>query len=185
MKYKLLATGGKHFVCLEDGTRLPFQIYTVVTQNSYTPATVKVSAYADKRMGSPTDKRLEVDVENGTVSLCGLVLRNIRSLSVQAVGEISLVTVEFEVDCEIVDSIQAPVNLNDLKTVDNQRSKLDEAIRLLILYAESGELDDLLSDYDYIEGVGYRMPGATITLEMVEDIRSNPSHWRALFPVEK
>ena len=69
--------------------------------------------------------------------------------------------------------------------IDTKKSKLDEAIRLLILYAESGELDSSLCDYDYVEGVGYRMPGATITLEMVEDIRSNPSHWRALFPVEK
>jgi hypothetical protein len=68
--------------------------------------------------------------------------------------------------------------------IDTKKSRLDEAICLLILYAESGELDDLLSDYEYIEGVGYRMPGAVITLDMVNDIRSNPNHWRGMFPVE-
>ena len=69
--------------------------------------------------------------------------------------------------------------------IEAKKDMADQPIRLLILYAESGELDGLLSDYEYIDGVGYRMPGATITLEMVNDIKSNPTHWRKMFPVEK
>jgi hypothetical protein len=42
MKYKLLVQNGIHFVCLEDGTKIPYQVSSIVTQMNRNAATVEV-----------------------------------------------------------------------------------------------------------------------------------------------
>lgn len=101
-KYKLLASGGKHFLCLEDGTKILKQIKTVVTQELDFRAVVLVTAYCNT---DPEGLKYDGKVfSHGGVALGGLLKLDI----IIPLDEHSPHNATFEVDVELVDTIVKP-----------------------------------------------------------------------------
>lgn len=112
IKYKLLSEKGRHFVCLENGIKIPYQIETKVIQYCMEKALVTASAYIDERLGRQDDIRLVFDFSSKRLSLKGDVLDGIKDMSLFTRGEAQMACVEFTVECEIVDTVEKPININ-------------------------------------------------------------------------
>ena len=108
MKYKLLNMKGAHFVCLEDGTKIPCQVSATV-QVMYQDCLVRVEALCDERLGAPDDPKLiffEYCLTYGRY-----VLDNISDI-VFCPGvpgtEGKMGSIFFTVACELPDTIEQP-----------------------------------------------------------------------------
>lgn len=110
MKYKLLSEKGMQLVCLEDGTKIPFQISTTVEQYCNDSAIVTVVAYCDKKIGVGNIARLYFDAQKQTICLLDIELEDLLMLSLAYRNQLSVC--EFSVVCEIVDTIEKPIDLN-------------------------------------------------------------------------
>lgn len=108
MKYLLLNQRGLHFVCLEDGTKIPVQVSATV-QVQREKCIVTVESLCDERMGLPEDPRLRF--VDGVLTYDKLVLDNAKVLSYKPgvagpSGDIGRIT--FVVECELPDTIEQP-----------------------------------------------------------------------------
>ena len=112
MKYKLLAEKGMHFVCLDDGTKIPCQTKTTVTQYQRLAAVVDVVALCQS-----------VEVPGGWLLFKegGIYMGNIRLLNLDKVWFKPDYTMHekghlghchFTVEAELVDTIEQPKSPN-------------------------------------------------------------------------
>ena len=106
MKYKLLTEKGVHFVCLEDGTKIPLQIKTRIEQTLKDEAFATVTAYADERMlgGLRAIKNDVAELYLGEKKLTDLRFVYIAE---GATSE-DMTTVGFSCYVELVDTVEQP-----------------------------------------------------------------------------
>jgi hypothetical protein len=104
MKYKLLTEKGTHFVCLDDGTKIPRQQTTVVTQFLREETIATVTAVQDNKL-----------LKDGLILTDGALFLNGKELS--GIGDLKYCdpsdgqdygTVTFSVSVELVDTVEKP-----------------------------------------------------------------------------
>jgi hypothetical protein len=104
MKYKLLTEKGTHFVCLEDGTRIPLQTNTSISQYCRDMPIGNVEAMFGPMFQGP---KLEFDGAN--LSLNSVTLDSLLSLDVDMYADENKPWIaKFSVYVELVDTVELP-----------------------------------------------------------------------------
>lgn len=110
MTYKLLVENGIAFVCLEDGTRLPYQIETTVEQGLREPALATVSLYV--YISKPYLSGNMVRFDNNGLSFLENRLEDLIGLELHPVANEPTIVAKFTVECAFGDTKEAPINVN-------------------------------------------------------------------------
>ena len=111
MKYKLLTEKGLHLVCLEDGTRIPCQITTTVTQYCREPAIASVVCFCSQFKANCN----WLLFEEGRVKMGGFILEGLGRVCFTpdfSMGDAGFLgRIKFEVEVELVDTVEKPTKV--------------------------------------------------------------------------
>ena len=108
MTYKLLNQKGAHFVCLEDGTKIPCQVSATV-QVMYEKCRVTVEALCDEVLGKPEDAKLRFI--DGVLTYGNYLLDNVSNVEIipgTPDPDFKIGKITFTVHCDLPDTTEQP-----------------------------------------------------------------------------